>query len=353
MNESNWQFYRADINSAANLIGSYNGRFDVVWEQSTDTRPSGPLTIGKGYLILPGSRKKIRFYNATTGHYSGYVRTKGHSPTGLILMDSLGYFADGPRKNVLHCVNLLNRNEVWNRPVSDAAAGSIIVNNNLVLSLTEGAILSFDRMTGVEKWTFKSKERFLAPPSATNGRIYQTGDKGTVFVLDSESGHEIYSEERGGPFLTSVAITGFAYAVDMAGNLIAFDPDSDSTIWKASVTGPIWSSPAVDDHRVFVTSNVGAINVLDAKTGARLWSHDVKEVIKSSPIVVGDFVIFGTMSGKLYSFKAVDGTLVSKREFAGAISKSPVTNGQFIYVATDAGELFCLGDTNGAALLHK
>jgi len=351
--ESNWKFYRADIQATGKLGGSFNGKLNVVWEQNTDTRPSGPITLSNGYLIHPGSRKKIRFYDTVGGNYIGYIRTKGHSPTGMVVSDSLGYYVDGPRNYILHCVNLLNRNAVWTRPVKDATSGSIIVNKSLVLSLTDGTVQAFDLITGDKKWSFEAKVRLLAPPSASAEFIYQPGDQGTMFVINAENGQESSRQKLEGPILGTVAVGEFAYLVDMSGNVFAVNNDSGSIVWKSSITGPIWSTPAVDESRVYVTSNSGEVNAFAADTGEKHWQFDAQEVIKSSPIVVGEFVLFGTMSGKLYSLKALDGTLVSKREFSGAISQAPISDGRFIYVATDDGELVCLGDTSEVAALNK
>ncbi len=350
---SNWKFYRADIQSTGNVKSTFNGKLEIVWEQSTDTKPSGPLTLSKGYLIYPGSRKKIRFYDTAAGAYSGYVRTKGHSPTGMIVYDSLGYYVDGKRDYVLQCVNLLNRNKVWTRPVKDAASGSIIVNDKLILGQTEGIVQAFDLITGELKWSFETKERLLAPPSASLELVYQPGDNGSVFVINASDGQVVSRQKLGSPILGTVAVGDLCYLVDMSGNVCALKNDSGIIVWKSSVTGPIWSAPATDGSRVYVTGNIGEVNAFDSNTGEKLWHFDAQEVIKSSPIVVGEYVLFGTMSGKLYSLKALDGTLVAQREFAGAISQSPISDGQFTYVATDDGELVCLGDTNEVAALHQ
>lgn len=351
--ESAWKFHRSNIQSTGEIDGSFNGKLNIVWEQKTGTRTSGPLTLGNGYLVYPGSRKKVKLYNAFDGSYSGYVKTKGHTPTGMIIDDSLAYYVDGPRNSALHCLNLLNRHAIWTSPVKDAVSGSIIINNKLILGLTEGMILAFNTVTGDEEWSFAVKERLLAPPSANKLLLVQPGDKGTVFFVNSENGNEIARRELNEPILVTPAIGELVYLVDMPGHVYALNSDSGNIVWKDSVTGPVWSSPAVNSDYVCISSNTGEFTVFDSKTGQRLWKYDAKEVIKSSPIIVGDYILFGTMSGKLYSMKTGDGTLVSKRDLAGAISQSPVSDGQFIYVATDAGELVCLGDRHEATALNK
>ncbi len=351
--ESGWQFHRSNIQSTGEISGAFSGKLDIVWEQETGTRPSGPLTLGNGYLIYPGSRKKVKIYDAISGSYSGYIKTKGHTPAGMILCDSLAYYVDGPTRNILHCINLLNRESIWTAPVKDVVSGSIIINNKLILGLTEGTILAFNTGNGDKEWFFETKERLLTPPSANQMQLVQSGDKGTVFFVNPENGNEVTRITLNQPILVTAAIDELVYLVDMPGHVYALNGDSGNVVWQDSVAGPVWSSPTVNKNLVCVASNSGEFTGFDSKTGQRLWSYDTKEVINSSPIIVGDYALFGTMSGKLYSLKTADGTLVSQRHFAGAIAQSPISDGQFIYVATDAGELVCVGENREATALNK
>jgi len=351
--KSSWQFYHLNTESTGHMDGVFSGKLDVAWEQSSGSHPSGPLTLCNGYLICPGSKKKIKFYDSATGSYRGFLRTKGHSPTGLVILDSLGFYVDGPRKYVLHCVNLLNRKTIWETTVKDAACGSIIINDNIILSLTEGSVLAFDLKTGAKKWSFEAKERLLAPASATGELICQPGDQGTLFMISSINGQELKRTKFANPLLGSASISELVFVADMAGNVYAVNRDSDNVIWKSAVSGEVWCAPAVDGQRVYVATNAGEVSAFQAHSGEKIWSFDAKEVIKSSPIVVGDFVIVGTMSGKLYAFKSIDGSVAAMRQFSGAISQAPVSDGRLIYVVSNDGELFCLGDANEIAALYK
>jgi len=350
---STWQFHRLDVQNSGRIEGNFNGKFDVIWENSTGTRPSGPLTLSKGFLVYPDSKKKIRIYEPPTGKYLGYIRTKGHTPTGMVVSDSLGFYVDGPKRVVLRCHNLLNRKTVWEANVKDAVSGSIIVGDKLVLSQTAGLVQAFNLISGKLVWTYTAKERFLVPAVLNGEKIYQTGDDGTLYIIDSDSGVEASKLNLKGPFLGSAAVNKLVYLVNMNGNIYAIDKSTDSVVWESSVTGPVWSSPAVDENKIYITSNSGQLTALDLETGKQLWQFDAKEVIKCSPIIAGHSVLFGTMYGNLYSISSSNGTVESKREFKGAISQSPISDGRLIYVATNDGELVCLGDTSEIAALEN
>jgi outer membrane protein assembly factor BamB len=351
--ETNWQFHHQDLESTSNKSGNYDGKLNVIWEESFGTRPSGPLTLAKGFLILPDGKKKIRFYQSADGQYRGFLRTKGHTETGVVVKDSLGYYVDGPRKYVLHCVNLLKRKTLWEHQVKDATSGSIIVDNKIIISLTEGIVLAYDLISGEKQWSFQAQERFVAPLSAFGNTIIQPGDNGSLYMIDAENGEEISTQTLDAPALSSAVASSLIYTVDMDGKITAAVTGKNTEVWNAKVTGPVWSSPAVNEKNIFVTTNTGEIAAFDAATGAQIWKHSVGEVIHSAPIVVGDFVVFGTKSGKLFSLNAGNGDPVASRQLAGSISQNPVSDGTFIYVASDHGELFCLGDSNEIAALGK
>lgn len=350
---SSWQFHHNDLQSTSKHDGSFSGKLDVIWESSFGTKPSGPLTLAKGFLILPESRKKIRFYESTSGKYRGYLRTKGITGTGVVVKDSLGYYVDGPRRYNLRCINLLKRKEIWKTEVQDATSGMLILGNNLIVTLTRGTILAFDLITGENQWTYSAEERFAAPPSAVENTILQPGDRGVLYRIDSETGDELSAEKLAGPILGAVTAASFVYTIDMNGEIFASGSDQNADGWNSSVKGPVWSSPAVDDHQIYITSNVGEITALDASSGIEVWKYMTGEVLKSSPIVVGKYVIFGTMTGKLFCLDSDSGSEIATRQLKGAISTNPVSDGQFIYFASDEGEILCLGDRGQLADLQS
>lgn len=350
---TSWQYYHSDTQSTGNKSGSFSGKLNVIWERSFRTRPSGPMTLAKGLLIFPDSKKKLLFYESATGEGRGFLRTKGYTSTGMVVKDSLGYYVDGPRRFNLHCVNLLKRKTLWEHQVKDATSGSIIVDNKLIISLTEGNILAYNLITGEKQWSFEAKERFLAPPSAIGNTVIQSADNGKIYFLNVTDGSEENNQKFDSPVLSASAVHRFVYTIDMDGKIIAMDPNDYTQKWQAAISGPVWGSPAVDDNQVYVTNNVGEIYAFDAASGATAWNYFAGEVINCAPIVVGSYVVFGTKTGKLYSLNTTDGSLVASRQLTGGISYNPISDGRFIYVASDNGELICLGDSNEIAALNN
>lgn len=342
---SSWQFYSADVQATgADTDSEYSGNLDVIWETKTNDKPTGPLTIAaNGNLVYAGARHRIKFFDLVTGSFKGRIKTKKSPQTGMLVTDSLGYFATAPKDNSLICRNLYTGHEVWERPVKDAVFGTIIVNDRLIVGSGDGAIAALDQRTGETAWIYRSESRFTAPPSAADGRVFQPANDGRLYGLALADGQELFVAELEAPLVNAAAVADLVYVGDVRGNVYALDPADGRVVWKKSIGGPIWTSPAVAYGTVFVGHSGGELVALDAATGGTKWSYNAIDVIRASPIVSGQYVVVGTLSGKLYVFDAVNGNLKANREIEGSLSIGPVTDGQHVYIATDAGRIFCFG----------
>lgn len=70
--------------------------------------------------------------------------------------------------------------------------------------------------------------------------------------------------------------------------------------------GRTLSPPAVSESRLYLTSSLGDLIVLDRETGDRLWSLNVGAPIVSQPALAEGKVFLSTAHGDLYSFEAKD-----------------------------------------------
>jgi len=79
--------------------------------------------------------------------------------------------------------------------------------------------------------------------------------------------------------------------------------------WSFQTGGPVKSSAAIDDGKVFVGSDDGAVVALDLATGRRLWSFQTGEGVEASPLTRNGTVYIGSGDGKLYALDAATGAL--------------------------------------------
>ncbi len=86
----------------------------------------------------------------------------------------------------------------------------------------------------------------------------------------------------------------------------ALNAEDGGKIWSFQTSNFVWSSPAVVNGVVYVTS-WDYVYALDASTGNKIWSFKPKDSMYSSPAVVGGVVYFGSNDHNLYALDADNG----------------------------------------------
>lgn len=343
--ESIWPFYRNDLSSTGSVArGHFSGKLNILWEYKSNDKPAGPLTIYDNTLIYPGTRNKIKFIDKHLGQFKGYIKPRGIPQSGVTVKDSLAYFAVGPPKNMLKCINLLKGKVIWKKPLKDATWGSIIINNRLIVSSGEGLLTAFNLINGKQIWSFKTEGKLSTPPTCGDDRIFQPADKNILYAVSVVGGKEIFKVSLDNPLVGAVVFNNLVFVCDMGGNIYSLSPDSGSVIWKRKLPYPIWTSPAFAEGRLYIGDNGGEVVAINTSDGTIIWRYDAVNVIHSSVVVVGKYVLFGTMTGDFYSLDASDGSLVEKRHLKGVLIQSPVSDGERVYVATEKGMIICFGD---------
>ena len=343
-----WPYYHGDI-SAQGVVSQekFNGQIDIIWEKKLRGKPAGPLTMYDDLIIYPSAKKKIIIIDKYDGKNRGKIKTKGNPQTGMIIGDSLGFWSLSPKKNRIYCYNLQNGKIVWDRYIKDAPGSPILVEKRLFVFSGDGILESSDPETGRVNWSYEAEERFLTPAAYGHGRVYQGGDAGTLFALSPEDGSVLYRTETNDP-IAGVAVNDEIIVVaGVTGKITGINPEDGEIIWETELDGPVWSTPAIDRNRIYLSLSSGQIVSLEKMTGKLQWKFEAVEVVKAPPIVVGNYVVAGTLGGNLFVLDASDGQVLNQRKLDSPISVSPISDGDFIYIATESAKLVCLGDTNG------
>lgn len=115
-------------------------------------------------------------------------------------------------------------------------------------------------------------------------------------------------------FHANPALTGV-----VEGNL----PDKPKLLWTFKATGPVKSSPAIVQGRVYVGSDDGTIYSLSLTNGTKAWAYKTGGPVESSPLVLEGKVFAGSGDGFLYALDAQNGKLLWKYETGDKIVGSP------------------------------
>lgn len=339
-----WPYPRKDIQASAAIDSRYGGQLNLIWEKKNSESPVGPLTIGNGKLIYCGGRSRIFFYDVATGDYLGVYKTGFGIQTGVIVSDSLAYFAIGQTKNRLICLNLLNRKLSWAFNIKDVTGTPIIINDRLLAGSSDGKLICLNKKTGEELWQFPAEGKCLAGPSGDGDMVLFPQDNGILLGLKAATGDKIFEAELDQPLVTKAVIGDKVYVTGAEGGFFALDRSSGNIVWEKTFSYPIWTSPALDNGVLYFGDNGGNLMALAGEDGETLWQFQADGVIVSSPIVVGDFLLFASLDRHLYCLDKSTGELVSKREFKRGINFPAVSDGKVICVAAHDGTIQCFGD---------
>ena len=114
---------------------------------------------------------------------------------------------------------------------------------------------------------------------------------------------------RGGPALTGVA----------EGNL----PQKLTLLWSFKTAGPVKSSAAIVQDRVFVGLGDAKVYAIDLRSGKKLWAFTTGGAVESSPLVLEGKVVVGSSDGFLYALDAGTGKQAWKYKTEDKILGAP------------------------------
>ena len=137
--------------------------------------------------------------------------------------------------------------------------------------------------------------------------------------------------------------TMFHYDQFRGGTTLASAPGTANQMWRFATGSFVYSSPAVSDGLVFVTSYDMNAYAIDEYSGQQKWSFNTGSVIFSSPAVANGVVYFASRNGGiLYALDEQTGREIWGRGFLNYfIASSPaVADGKVFYGSWCAATCF-------------
>lgn len=142
------------------------------------------------------------------------------------------------------------------------------------------------------------------------------------------------------------------YAASQNGNVIALNPESGKTLWKADLDIELSGGPAVGDGVVAVASADGFAIALDAASGTELWREFVGGETLARPLIKGDSIIVQTIDSRLVCLAQFDGRLRWQIEQSVPLltmrgASSPMAVGALVVAGFDNGRILAVNIETG------
>lgn len=143
-------------------------------------------------------------------------------------------------------------------------------------------------------------------------RVAVAASNGTVVVLDTSTGADIWRFSLGSPLSAGVGYDGQRVAVITLGNeVVALE--SGREIWRQRLNAVSLTAPLVAGGRVFVLGADRTVSAFDGQSGRRLWQQQRSGealVLRQAGVLlaVGDTLVVG-LSGKLVGLNPLNGSV--------------------------------------------
>ena len=214
----------------------------------------------------------------------------------------------------------------------------------------DGVVRALDARSGAVIWTHATRGRVRATP-ATDGRlIYVGGFDGAMYALDRSDGKLAWSfqtagnnEFKIGSIQSSAAVAdGLVVFGSRDYRLYALDAATGKLAWIAPHEGSwVIGSPAIVGGKACVgSSDLKIVQCVDLKTGQELWRASVNGAAFASPAVAGQSLVIGTFGGTLYQLNLADGKVVSGAGSDGRLIGTAWIEGGAVYVGAENGTLY-------------
>lgn len=145
-------------------------------------------------------------------------------------------------------------------------------------------------------------------------------------------------------FRSDASHTGFNAAEDQLG------PTNVKTLtrqWLDTTGGPVESSPAISDQRLYVGSDDGHLYAMFENTGTRAWSRSLGSAVKSSPAIGDQDVFIGTSLGSVQGFALETGAPSWSAQTGSAIVSSPTLANDRLFIGSTDGSVYAF-DAKGS-----
>jgi len=192
-----------------------------------------------------------------------------------------------------------------------------VYKDEILFGDTEGNLLALDSKTGNPKWEFKingaplnldtlgfDRKAILAAPVITNDKIVVGARDGFLYCLNASDGKKIWTVDHEISWIIStVAIKDSIVVTGTSdGRFIqAVNLNTGKEIWKYHTPMATWSSPIIDNDKVYEGCYDGQLFCVDLKTGKRLGQFTTNSIIYSSPVISDSLLYIGSDDGHLYA----------------------------------------------------
>ncbi|MBD3174380.1 MAG: PQQ-binding-like beta-propeller repeat protein [Armatimonadia bacterium] len=173
---------------------------------------------------------------------------------------------------------------------------AVVADGVVVVGTMAGRLHALDAQTGEGSWSLDLDGPILHSPAVAEGRVFAASAGGEAVCADLQSGEVVWRTAR--------VLYGFHASPMVEGDLVliggrdgtfrAYDADTGDERWSVATEGPIRTTAASADGRVFFASDDMHAYCAELLTGDLVWRSDKlpgQSLRDYYPVVLGDAVV--------------------------------------------------------------
>lgn len=239
-------------------------------------------------------------------------------------------------------------------------------------------MVALDKKTGDVRWWSEPagpvKDTYYSVPVSARinnvDLIISGGADGSLFAVKARTGEPVWKYTFGSSAINSSPVVdgNLVYCGhgeenldnNIQGRVICVDASEikdgePKLVWKKDGLTNRYTSPAINDGKLYITDEGGKLFCLDSKTGEQLWKLPYGTDARGSPVWADGKIYIGAVNSKFNIIDATGkkGKMLTSVFFPAAtgaaanveVNGSPAVSNGRVYFATSE-EFFCLGDKN-------
>lgn len=286
----------------------------MLWKKKLPGRIFSTPAYSDGIVTVGCADNGLYAFRASDGKQLWKCATDKSVLSSPAIVDGTVYFGDSDGK--FRAVDLRSGRIRW----TFGGVGGFVEckayadREQVVFGAWNRTLYSLDPRDGSLQWTWKvDKNSEMYSPAAcwpvkSRGHIYVAVPDRRVYVLDAESGREIYHIEGGREAVGISPDGNNIYVKTMHSEAYALDASAESAeaaqIWRRGTClsydiSP--TSPASDGRLVYIPSDKGNLIALDPADGMLVWAHKISVALVNPLLLTSDkkgrHIFASTMDG--------------------------------------------------------
>ncbi len=240
------------------------------WNKDIGISDSSPK-VSNGKVYIGSLDSYLYCLNANNGNILWKFKTGGEIHSTLAVSDEKVYISSFD--SYLYCLNADNGSVIWkyksdekelglqrNKAEGMGYSSPVVFKGKIYIGSRDQGLYCFNANNGNVIWKYNIGIDYSSP-AVYNGKVYIGLSGPALYCFNTDNGSMLwkYDRERGIPpdsFFSPVASNGKIYIGSDDSCIYCFNADNGNFIWKYEVGGPIRSTPAVSDKKVYVSSEI-------------------------------------------------------------------------------------------------